>query len=257
VEEYRFIGTGVQDLRGVLCRVYSKGGYTMSRLARKHQLADSLIYHVYNRGNGKSRIFHDEDDFHRFFDRLREYSADYCAKIYHWVFMLTHFHLVLELPEPERLPLFMAQWLGGYARYYIRKYESAGHVWQGRFCSQPIQKESYLLRCGRYVERNAMRAGMVVNPWDYRWSSCRVYATSVEDGLTSLNPFYRGFGITPEERKGAYRKWLMEGEEEIFSDMSSPVGEKHFKSLLSLKGSRLVARRNGRPLIQIGPIACN
>jgi putative transposase len=142
----------------------------------------------------------------------------------------------------------MARWLGGYARYYCRKYETAGHIWQGRFRSQPIQKEIYLLRCGRYVERNAYRAGIVKRPWDYEWSSCKVYALGINDGLTEQNVYYRAFGTTDGERQSAYRKWLMGGEDEIFKGAERFAGDEQFASHLALSGSRLIARRNGRPM---------
>ena len=220
----------------------------MGRIARKHQLTGSLAYHVWSRSNGKVRIFHEEHDFRRFMSRLRQYSAECLARIYHWCIMPNHFHIVMELPRPEELTLLMARLLGGYARYYIKRYETAGHVWQGRFKSQPIQKEIYLLRCGRYVERNPYKAGIVERPWDYEWSSCRVYALGIDDGITERNPFYNGFGTTDEERQFRYREWLMDGGDDEFKDARGFAGDQQFASNLALVGNRLMAKRNGRPM---------
>ena len=51
--------------------------------------------------------------------------------------------------------------------------QSSGHVWQGRFKAFPIQQDEHLLTVVRYVERNALRAGLVERAEDWPWSSLR------------------------------------------------------------------------------------
>ena len=112
----------------------------MTRQARKHQLQKSLIYHVINRGNARSNIFRDEEDFSYFRRLLKEYKEEYGFLLYHWVLMNNHFHLVVEIEEPEKLSVAMAGMLRSYVYYHHKRYNSAGHLWQGRFKSQGISR---------------------------------------------------------------------------------------------------------------------
>ena len=65
-------------------------------------------------------------------------------------------------------------WLNrGYTAYFNAKYNKAGHLWQGRFKSNPIIKGQYLINVATYIENNPVRANMVNDPEDYTWSSYR------------------------------------------------------------------------------------
>jgi putative transposase len=190
-------------------------------------------------------ILYDEHDHAHLKAGLVRYKAHYDARIYHWTLIPNHFHISIELPNPEDISSFMARWLGGYARYFCKKYETSGHVWQGRFKSQPVQKEDYLLRCGRYIERNALRARLVKMPWDYEWSSCRYYVFGEDDGLTDEDPFFRGMGKIPGERRRFYMQWLMEGEDEDFRGAEGYIGDGTFKAKLRMYKGRAVGARRG------------
>jgi len=63
-----------------------------------------------------------------------------------------------------------------YAHHYKNRYKHTGHFWQDRFKSIVISKDEYLLACGSYVELNPVRARMVEDPKEYRWSSYRAKA---------------------------------------------------------------------------------
>jgi putative transposase len=93
------------------------------------------------------------------------------------------FHLLLQLPRPQQLSRLMAGLLRAYVHYYHGRYDFVGHLFQGRFKSPAIEADSYLLSCGRYIERNPVEAGLVTEPWLYRWSICRAYALGEEDAL--------------------------------------------------------------------------
>jgi putative transposase len=70
----------------------------------------------------------------------------------------------------------MAGLLRAYTHHVHRRHGLVGRMWQGRFKSPAIEAERYALSCGSYIERNPLEAGLVAQPWDYRWSSCRAYA---------------------------------------------------------------------------------
>lgn len=218
--------------------------------ARKHQLNDSLIYHVYNRSNTGKPIFCAEDDYHHFIELLKKYSLRFSLKIYHWAIMVNHYHLLLEIARPENISKIMAGIGRAYTHYYDRTYRSFGLLWQGRFQLQPVQKESYLITCGRYIERNPVRAQIVKVSQDYQYSSSKFYCLGQSDGVTCEDPIYINFGDSPEARQDAYRQFLCtfdSEEERLFRNKRVPVGDKFFKENLIKMYGQYMPRRKGKP----------
>jgi putative transposase len=95
-----------------------------------------------------------------------------------------------------------------YAQHYKRKYDHVGHFWQDRFKSILISRDEYLLACGSYVELNPVRAGVVKDPKDYRWSSYRVYAYGEEDALVDEDPIYWELSNEEPNRRRKYREFV-------------------------------------------------
>lgn len=223
----------------------------MPTIARQHQLQTSLLYHVFNRGNAKQPLFHESKDYDYFKGLLVKYMVQHELKIYHWALMSNHYHLCLELPEPERLSAVMAGFQRAYVHYHHRKYQSVGYLFQGRFKSKPIQKERYLLACGRYIEQNPTRAGLVNSPEGYPYSSARCYVDGIADSLTTESPLYIALSPEPERRREVYREFLAQqpsGETERFGGFGRPVGDAEFCARLVRSKGRWLGRRRGRPM---------
>lgn len=221
----------------------------MPYYARRHQLQGNLLYHVFNRANSKSRIFHNEKDFLYFKSLLSKYSAMRNMKIYHWVIMLNHYHLLLELEIPEALSSIMAGINRLYTIYHHKAYNTVGYLWQGRFKSQPIQKDRYMLACGRYIERNSVKKNLVTCAEDYPYSSTKYYVYGLNDNLTAKDPLYSIFGKNISDQQKAYKEFLLNfesQEEEIFDKLEVPLGDKSFKNKLIKKKGHYFPMRKGR-----------
>jgi len=221
----------------------------MPTCARKHQLHGSLIYHIINRGNRREDVFHYSEDYEYFIKLLSDYSVRFDTLIYHWVIMPNHYHILIEIKAPENLSKIMAGIARSYVHYYQRNYKLGGHIWQGRFKSQPIEKESYLLACGRYIERNPVKAKMVNKAEEYKYSSAKCYIYGTPDGLTKEDPCFNSFGKDAADRRKRYSEYLAisnEHEESLFKDSESPVGSAQFKAKLIYKDGRHIPRRKGR-----------
>lgn len=224
----------------------------MPSYARKHQLKSSLVYHVLNRANAKEEIFHSEQDYVYFRGLLSKYSRERKIPIYHWVIMPNHYHSLLELENPENISSVMAGIQRAYVYYHHKEYKSSGYLWQGRFKSQPIQKERYLLSCGRYIERNPVVANMVEQAEDYTHSSARFYLQNEEDNITTPDPLYNSFGNTALERQKGYREFLLgfdEQAEALFGDLAYPLGGRDFTRKLIKERGRYLPRRKGRTFV--------
>ena len=172
------------------------------------ELHDEGIYHVFNRGNDRRDLFQDEEDFHFFLNRLFLEKTLLGTKLYHYSLMTNHFHLLLEVKEGNHLSKLMHKTQLAYARYFKKKYGFVGHVFQERFRSPRIPRESYYLQCGKYIERNPVKAGIVKQAWDYLYSSAAFYCLGKTDPLVTCNLYYEDLGQTQEERQRNYRNLL-------------------------------------------------
>ena len=221
----------------------------MPSFARKHQLQQSLVYHAFSRSNGRRVIFQEPEDFDHFRRLLCEYNNRFNSKIYHWVIMPNHYHLVVEFEYPELISKFMAGLHRAYSHYHHKQYNAAGFLWQGRFKLQPIQKDLYLKSCGRYVEINPVRAGIAAEACEYAYSSARFYCLGQADNITLISPEFEDFGTGIVERQMAYKEFLKVSdrkEEVYFSNTEDPRGDKEFLRRLVRTGERYYPRRRGR-----------
>jgi putative transposase len=169
----------------------------------------NLPFHVLDRGNNRQIVFHAEADFVYYLRLLRRYKGELKFELYHFCLMPNHFHLVLEPTIEGSLPKIMMRLALAYSWYFNHRYGGVGHVWQGRYKSSLVDKEDYFIRCGLYVELNAVRAGLVSKPEDWRWSSYRFHAFGETDlltkGLVDTSAYYSELGSTVGERQKNYR----------------------------------------------------
>jgi putative transposase len=128
------------------------------------------LYHVTARGNGRLAVFIDDSDRERFLAVLASVVARYHVLCHAYCLMGNHYHLLLETPEAN-LSRAMRQLNGVYSQGFNRCHRRSGHVFEGRFHAQVVDKESYLRVVCRYIVLNPVRAGLVVHPCQWPWSS--------------------------------------------------------------------------------------
>jgi putative transposase len=137
-------------------------------------------YHVLNRGNARSQVFHKPGDFSAFLAMIGESSVRLPMRLLGYCLMPNHFHLVVRPHDDGDLSRWMQWLLTTHVRRYLKHYGHSGHVWQGRFKAFPIQDDEHLVTVVRYVERNPLRAGLVPQAQDWRWSSLGASLAGVE-----------------------------------------------------------------------------
>ena len=85
--------------------------------------------------------------------------------------MPNHFHLVLWPHEDGDVSRWMHWLLTSHVRRYHRINGTDGRIWQGRFKDFAIEQDEHLWRVLRYVERNPLRANLVMRAEFWPWSS--------------------------------------------------------------------------------------
>ncbi len=143
----------------------------MSGTPRK--LSQSGFYHAVVKGNDGHILFEDNSDRARFKALMRE-VRDECELSYHaYCLMSNHVHMLIEDPK-RRLSDAMALLSRGYTEHYRNRYEHEGTLYSGRFWSEPIENDAYLLCAARYIHQNPQVAGICFAS-QYVWSSVQEY----------------------------------------------------------------------------------
>jgi putative transposase len=132
------------------------------------------VYHVLNRANGRRRIFHKDADYHAF-ERVLEEALGHVpgVRLLAYCLMPNHWHLALWPRHDGELSDF-GHWLTltHTQRWHAHHHDvGTGHLYQGRFKSFPVAADEHFLQLCRYVERNALRAGLVDQAEAWRWGS--------------------------------------------------------------------------------------
>ncbi|MBU3143451.1 transposase [Clostridium sp. CF012] len=174
---------------------------------KKHNWYIGAILHVTARGNRRSNIFKDETDYKLYLNYIKEAMEYYKNKHYiiAYVLMTNHIHLVVETTDCD-ISDFIKRVHSRYAGNFNKKYNYIGHLFQGRYKSELIEDDCYMLEVSRYVHLNPVRAKMVKKPEDYRWSSYTTYTGEKDEKLITskrvLSYFKKG------EEKELYKEFV-------------------------------------------------
>ena len=174
-------------------------------------LEDGSYYHILTRGNDRKRIFRYAGDYSRFLVLARECALKYPVFIFHYCLMGNHIHFLIKTTEARHTPKFFQALFQSYAAYFRKRYRHTGYLFQNRYKSYYIDKETYLLECARYIERNPVRAGIVESISDYRWSSYLYYAEGNGDDIITLpDPLYLEMAKTDADRRRLYKDYILQ-----------------------------------------------
>lgn len=158
-----------------------------------------------NRGNNGQLIFTCDDDYQYYLEKLSDLKVEHLFDLIHYCLMGTHTHMLVKISKQTDFSIFSKRLNLSYANYYKKEYGLIGHLWQGRYKSQLISSDAYFMQCGKYIELNPLRAGIVQKPGDYKFSSYNHYAFSKNNSLITDDIFYKELGPNEEERGRMYR----------------------------------------------------
>lgn len=214
----------------------------MSRSPRLH--APGLFYHVFARGNNREPIFFEENNYQRFLANLERFRLPLTYKLYAYCLLPNHFHLLLQV-DKINLSKIMQILITAYTMYINKKYDRIGHIFQGRFQSIIVEKETYLLQVHRYIHLNPLKAGLVNNLKMYPWSSYMQYLTK-GNGLPQIDTslILGMLSQNTSKQKQIFQEFTLAGLKEEFDPLKKQVrgilGSSKFMQKLTkiLKGVR-------------------
>jgi len=162
--------------------------------------------HVIQRGNNRQQILVEEADYWFLWEKLLSAAEKFHCDIHAYTLMPNHFHLLLTPWQNDGIGKLM-QYIGRYyVHHFNRSHDRTGTLWEGRYRATLLDPKAYLIPSSRYLELNAVRAGLVDDPGDYGWSSYACNALGSEDKLVTPHAEYRRLGRSLKARQSAYRQ---------------------------------------------------
>ncbi len=161
-------------------------------------------YHIISRGNKKKIIFLDKVDYQIYLNILKEVNRNYIFTVLSYCLMPNHIHLQLKTKDIEIWKIMQGiNWR--YARYFNERYNTVGHVFQGRYVSKIIENSYYNLIVNRYIHLNPVKDRLTFKPEDYRWSSYKIYLGEEKSELVDVREILDYFG----GERSLYHKFIM------------------------------------------------
>ena len=208
------------------------------------------VYHVMNRAAGRWRICHRDEDFAAFERVLLEAHQKHPLRILAYCLMGNHWHLVLWPAAEGQMSRFL-RWLTLTHAVRWRVAHGTvgwGHLYRGRFKSFPVQEDGHLLEVLRYVERNALSAGLVQRAEEWRWGSLWMREHGPSELKAMLHPW-------PVQRPGDWTAWVNQAigakeleRLEVSERRGRPYGEESWvQKTAATLGLGHTLRREGRP----------
>jgi putative transposase len=225
-------------------------------MARQPRLALSgYPHHVIQRGNNRQPIVLDDADRKMLYSLWLEESQRHKVAVNAYVLLDNHFHMLLTPPSEEAMSLMMQSVGRTYVRYFNKRHNRSGTLWEGRYKSSLVDSEAYLLSCMAYIDLNPVRAGLAEVPEGFNWSSYKHLIGQKIDKLVTPHALYWGLGNTPFSREAAYAQLVAGGlSVALQKDLTESalkgrvVGRPEFlKSLQKATQRQILPQKAGRP----------
>ena len=213
----------------------------MPRVARV--VVPDVPHHIVQRGNRQQAVFFDDGDRRRYLALLAEHSRLFGLSIQAYCLMDNHVHLVIVPSTAEGLGQAMRRMNMMYARHVNYRQGWTGHLWEGRYYSCPLD-DRHFWAAVRYVERNPVRAAVVRQAWQYRWSSAAAHCGLRVDRLLTGR-------LEEADHVGDWKAFLLDDDEAVAilrrtTKTGRPCGHADFVARLeALLGRTLAPKRRG------------
>lgn len=205
------------------------------------------LFHITARGNNKQIIFHHPQNFNRYIANIKKVKEETPFYLYAVTLMPNHIHLLIEVLDSP-INKIMQKLQTAYTMYANKKFETVGHLFQGRYFSLLVEKESYLLELIRYIHLNPVRALLVKSPAAYPWSSHQAYLGQKNKigeiiDKTKVLPY---FSANPKKAVKNYNEFVLAGIDKRWEDFVPALKRNH------ILGSRKFTQAVERKILKLG-----
>jgi len=201
-------------------------------------------------------VFISDRDYEYYLKNLESLSTELDIRVYSYCLMSNHVHLLVEpVQSGTTLSRMMKVLAARQTRYVNRLERRTGTLWEGRFKCSIVDSERYLLACMRYIDLNPVKAAMVKDPGNYRWSSYRVIVCQQALTFLSIHPQLEGLGRGGTDWRNAYEDFVAAGTADSEIELirtavarNQLTGSDRFRDQIARRtGRRIESRGRGRP----------
>ncbi|WP_173918603.1 transposase [Halobacillus sp. Marseille-Q1614] len=140
------------------------------------------MYHITARGNRKENIFLSDYDRMKYLATIQKVKTKFRFNLHAYCLMSNHIHLLIEttqFPPGKILHLLHLN----YSKYFNKKYDHVGHLFQGRYWDKLIMNRYYFTKACSYIHLNPSTANLLDEENSPLWSSHYYYANNESDPL--------------------------------------------------------------------------
>lgn len=177
------------------------------------QVLPGVPHHLVLRGNNRRVLFSYPRDYLHFLGLLKRNLLSTCVLLHAYCLMRNHVHLFVTPPEPTSCAQLVKGVAQRYAQSRNRRFGASGKLFEQRYFSTPVRSERHLALVTAYIDLNPVRAGIVDDPAEYRWSSFHVHAGSRKAPLRELwtpSTWYEALAPDTPGRIDAYHEFVAE-----------------------------------------------
>ena len=215
----------------------------MARLPRL--VIPGYPHHVTQRGNRRAQTFFEDGDYALYESLLSEAAQKAKADIWCYCLMPNHVHIIIVPSDEDGLRRTFADAHRRYTGYINTRMRVTGHLWQGRFGSV-VMDEEHLAHAVKYVSLNPVRAGLVEQAQEWRWSSAACHLLGRDSELVKVAPVlerYGDFATFLDQKDDSSEAFRILRQSET---TGRPLGsEKWIEKLSALAGRELKPKKRG------------
>jgi len=141
---------------------------------KNKNLFPNIPYHIIQRAPGKEQLFIEDADYLKFLQLFKKMTIEFAFKVEAFCLMPNHIH-ILGNATSENFSEAMQYLFKNYAIYFNKKYYRKGHVFHGPFRVVPVNYDLYHIIVSTYIHLNPVKASLVQDEEDWRWSSIKLY----------------------------------------------------------------------------------
>jgi putative transposase len=197
------------------------------------------LHHIVSKGNNSQSLFKDDSDYKFYLNLLENARKNFPVQIYNYVLLNNTIHLTIEPLQQGNLSKFMEMVSKNYARYFNKKYNQTGHVFQGRFKSFLLQSEKYFFTSCNYINSVTQKAALEAGQKSYKWSAFSYLAHGKSSDIKiDLHELYTNLGGNDYERQIVFKALIKnyQGETIDFLNRRADVlGDRDFKNEVKKK----------------------
>lgn len=156
----------------------------MSKIDYYIPLYQNKIYHIYNRGNGKEKIFYKRENYLYFLTQYEKFISEF-VDTFAFCLLPNHFHLLIRIKqvEPEVISEAFRKFFISYSMSINKQEQRKGSLFQRGFKRKLLEGEKYFYSAVYYIHSNPVHHGLIKDLTKYKFSSFFLLAGEKETKL--------------------------------------------------------------------------